>query len=50
MTENEKIQMRISQCKICLLAEKMKVCPLCNFNVGLVVKFQQSENKTQEIK
>lgn len=49
MSESEKLDMKIAQCKICLLAEAMKICPLCAFNMGLVVKSQEVEIKpTQE--
>lgn len=38
MTKEETRQMYIAQCKICMLAEVMKVCPLCRFNIGLEPK------------
>ena len=31
-------EMRISCCNICLLAENMKDCKVCPFNVGLLYK------------
>ena len=31
MSEQEKLSMYKSACEICLLAEKMKTCPLCKF-------------------
>ena len=42
MSESEKIEMYVNTCKICLLAECMKICPLCQFNVGLEEKLQAS--------
>jgi len=35
MTEKEKIEMYIANCKCCTLASCMKTCPTCIFNVGL---------------
>ena len=35
MTEKEKIESYIANCKCCLLAEAMKECPLCLFKIGL---------------
>lgn len=35
MLEKEKQEMYIAQCKICLLAENMKCCESCPFNIGL---------------
>ncbi len=35
MTEQEKIASHIAMCKCCLLAEAMKTCPICLFNIGL---------------
>ena len=38
---NEKEEMEksyIATCKICLLAQAMKDCPGCRFNIGLVEK------------
>lgn len=35
MTEKEKIEMYIANCKCCMLAQVMKTCPLCRFNIGL---------------
>jgi hypothetical protein len=50
MSESEKLDMKIAQCKICLLSEAMKICPLCAFNMGLVVKVETKEIKENEIK
>lgn len=38
MNEKEKIAFYIANCKCCLLAEVMKTCPLCKFNIGLSEK------------
>jgi len=35
MNENEKIESCIAICKCCLLAQAMKDCALCRFNIGL---------------
>jgi len=35
MSEKEKIESYIATCKCCLLAQAMKECPLCRFNIGL---------------
>lgn len=38
MSEFEKLEMFKAQCKICMLAEAMKDCPICKFNIGLEIK------------
>jgi hypothetical protein len=43
-------QAKIANCKICTLAQKMKDCPKCAFNIGLqnvtaVTKSPKSPNK-----
>lgn len=43
MTEEEKIISYISNCKCCLLADAMKTCPHCLFNIGLAEKVDQTE-------
>jgi len=35
MTEKEKIESYIATCKCCLLAQAMRTCPFCRFNIGL---------------
>lgn len=35
MNEKEKIQSYIAMCKCCLLAQAMKECAMCRFNIGL---------------
>lgn len=35
MNEKEKIESCIAICKCCLLAQAMKDCALCRFNIGL---------------
>ncbi len=37
MTEQERIESYIANCKCCLLAQSMRECPLCLFNLGLAV-------------
>lgn len=39
-SEDEKIA--VATCKICLLAQYMRVCALCKFNIGL------GEKETEE--
>jgi hypothetical protein len=43
MTENEKIESYIAMCKCCLLAQAMKSCPLCRFNIGLAERVKLIE-------
>lgn len=38
MTEKEKKEFYVATCKCCLLAEAMKTCPACQFNIGLAHK------------
>ena len=35
MNEKEKLEFYAAMCKCCLIAQVMKNCPLCVFNVGL---------------
>ena len=44
MTDAERIAMYIANCKACMLAEAMKDCPLCLFNIGLQepIKLEES--------
>lgn len=35
MNDKERIEFDIAMCKCCLLAQAMKNCPLCHFNIGL---------------
>lgn len=35
MNEQEEIESQIATCKCCLLAQAMKNCALCLFNIGL---------------
>jgi hypothetical protein len=35
MNEKEKKDFYVAMCKCCLLAQAMKTCPLCCFNIGL---------------
>jgi hypothetical protein len=43
MTEKEKMESYIATCKCCLLAETMKTCPICLFNIGLAEKINSVE-------
>jgi hypothetical protein len=43
MTEKERIASHIATCKCCLLAQAMKNCPLCLFNIGLSEQIAQAE-------
>lgn len=36
MDEKEKIASYMAMCKCCLMAEAMKTCPRCLFNIGLL--------------
>ena len=36
MNEKEKKDFYAAMCKCCLIAQAMKECTLCNFNIGLV--------------
>jgi hypothetical protein len=38
MNEKEKKEFYVANCKCCLLADVMKTCPVCRFNIGLVEK------------
>jgi len=35
MNDKEKMEFYIAMCKCCLLAEAMKDCQVCRFNIGL---------------
>jgi len=35
MNEKEKTEFYIAMCNCCVMAEAMKDCPLCRFNIGL---------------
>ena len=43
MTEQERIASYIANCKCCLLAQTMKDCPLCRFNLGLAIPVELSK-------
>ncbi len=38
MDEKEKKEFYIAMCRCCLIAEAMKSCPSCHFNIGLAEK------------
>jgi hypothetical protein len=40
MNDQEKLEMYIANCKCCMLAQAMKVCPKCRFNIGLAEKVE----------
>jgi len=35
MSEKEKLESYIANCKCCLLAQAMRTCPTCRFSIGL---------------
>lgn len=42
---------KIAMCKACTLAECMKQCKLCSFNIGLSAEgMRMTENRTNELK
>jgi hypothetical protein len=43
MTEKERIESQIATCKCCLLAQVMKECPTCLFNIGLAEQVKETE-------
>jgi hypothetical protein len=43
MNEKEKKDFYIAMCRCCLIAQAMKKCTLCNFNVGLIEQSQPVE-------
>jgi hypothetical protein len=43
MNDKEKMEFYIAMCKCCLLAEAMKNCPLCQFNIGLAEQVKLGE-------
>ncbi|HEX2993799.1 MAG TPA: hypothetical protein VHP14_03190 [Anaerolineales bacterium] len=44
MNEKEKKDFYIATCKCCLLAEAMKACAVCRFNIGLVEQVKPVES------
>lgn len=40
MNDHEKLEMYIANCKCCMLAQAMKTCPICRFNIGLAEKVE----------
>jgi len=49
MTEKEKIEAYIANCKCCTLATCMKTCPTCIFNIGLFPTPETVEQPKTEI-
>ena len=49
-TEKERLDAYIAMCKCCLLAESMKTCPACQFNIGLAEKVDFSVFQPRLIK
>ncbi len=43
MTEKERIQSHIAMCKCCLLADAMKECRTCLFNIGLAEQVKPAD-------
>ena len=43
MNEKEKKEFYVANCKCCLLADTMKTCSVCHFNIGLAEKPQAVE-------
>ncbi len=43
MNEKEKKEFYVSMCGCCLLAQAMKTCPACRFNIGLAKSQNPSE-------
>jgi hypothetical protein len=59
MTPAERESMYIANCRICTLAQVMRDCPKCLFNIGLTrvikaqsgpIKAQEAQTKEEEIK
>jgi hypothetical protein len=56
MTPAERESMYIANCRICTLAQVMRDCPKCLFNIGLIkaqsgpIKAQEAQIKEEEIK
>jgi hypothetical protein len=44
MNEKELIKSYIATCKCCLLAQAMKDCPTCYFNLGLAEQARSAES------
>lgn len=40
MNDQEKLEMYIANCTCCMLAQAMKTCVLCRFNIGLAEKVE----------
>jgi hypothetical protein len=49
MTEKEKIASYIAMCKCCLVAQSMKNCPMCLFNIGLAVQAKELAEQVQPV-
>ncbi len=43
MNEKEKKEFYVAMCGCCLLAQTMKTCPACRFNIGLAKSQNLSE-------
>ena len=43
MSEKEKLESYIANCKCCLLAQAMRTCPTCQFNIGLAEPIKLDE-------
>ncbi len=40
MNDQEKLEMYIANCTCCMLAQAMKICAKCRFNIGLAEKVE----------
>ena len=43
MNEKEKKEFYVAMCRCCLIAEAMKGCVLCRFNIGLAERVERVE-------
>jgi hypothetical protein len=48
--DQEELKAYIAMCKCCLLAEVMKDCPVCRFNIGLAEEIKLADLKPLPIK
>lgn len=49
MNEKEKKEFYIAMCGCCLLAQTMKTCPACRFNIGLAQQPKTFESSPVQI-
>lgn len=48
--DKEELKAYIAMCKCCLLAEVMKDCPVCRFNIGLAEEIKLTDLKPRLVK